>query len=36
MAVRRELRKDNIILREVLGIGDAMPVASNQMVDQDD
>lgn len=31
MAVRRELRKDNIILREVLGIGDAMPVASNQM-----
>lgn len=31
MAVRRQLRRDDIIFREVFGIGDAMPVASNHI-----
>ncbi|HEY0287811.1 MAG TPA: phosphate ABC transporter substrate-binding/OmpA family protein [Pseudomonas sp.] len=30
MAVRRELLKRNVILREVLGFGDEMPVATNE------
>jgi phosphate transport system substrate-binding protein len=29
MAVRRELLKSNVILRDVLGLGDQMPVAAN-------
>jgi phosphate transport system substrate-binding protein len=29
MAVRRELLKSNVVLRDVLGLGDEMPVATN-------
>jgi phosphate transport system substrate-binding protein len=33
MAVRRELMKNNVTLREVLGFGDEMPVAANDVDD---
>lgn len=31
MAVRRELQNQDIIFREILGIGDVMPIANNQL-----
>lgn len=34
MAVRRQLHSDGLVFREVFGIGDTMPVASNH-IDQD-
>lgn len=33
MAVRRELMKSNVVLREVIGFGDEMPVAANDLDD---
>ena len=31
MAVRRQLHNNEIIFRDIIGIGDAMPVASNNL-----
>ncbi|WP_341538611.1 OmpA family protein, partial [Pseudomonas viridiflava] len=33
MAVRRELQKSGVTFREILGLGDEMPVAANDLDD---
>ncbi|MNJ77294.1 hypothetical protein D3C77_747540 [compost metagenome] len=31
MAVRRELRKNGVVISDIVGIGDEMPVAANSL-----